>query len=112
MHNADAKNGLVVLAVTMDLASKNDKERAEGRADAEKYLAKLAPPFRTVNLTVDPKKVPATLNFGGAVPAGFVFNREGQWALKLPELDDKGDEVKEFDYEAVDAAVKKALEKK
>jgi hypothetical protein len=112
MHKADAKNGLVVLTVTMDLASKNDKERASARAEVEKFLAKLAPPFRTVNLQVDPEKVPPTLNFGGAVPGGFVFNRENQWVLKLPEINDKGEEVKEFEYEAVDAAVREALKKK
>lgn len=112
MHNKLAKDGLVILTVTMDLASQKDKDRAEGRAEVEKFLAKVKPPFRTVNLDVTPKTAPASLNFGGEVPGAFVFNREGRYALKLPLLDDKGEPVKDFDYDAVDKAVEEALKKK
>lgn len=113
MHDKHAKDGLVILTVTMDLASRTDKDRAEGRAAVEKYLADKKPPFRTVNLDiVDPMKPPASLNFGGEVPGAFVFNRDGNYVLKLPLVDDKGDSVKEFDYDAVDKAALEALKKK
>src|SRR5262245_19210636 len=110
MHDKYGKDGLVILTVTMDGASNNDKERAEGRAKVEEFLAQLKAPFRKVNLDFDPKKPPATLNFNG-VPGAFVFNREGQYVLKLPALNDKGEEVEEFDYDKVEKAASEALKK-
>jgi hypothetical protein len=112
MHEKYAKDGLVIVTVTVELSAETDKERAEARASVEDFLAKAKPPFRTVNLDIDPKKPPATLNFGGEVPGVVVFNRDGRYVLKLPEVNDKGENVKDFDYDAVEKAVIEALKKK
>ena len=37
MHDKHAKDGLVILTVTMDLASRTDKDRAEGRTVVEQW---------------------------------------------------------------------------
>jgi hypothetical protein len=107
MQNKHAKDGLVVLGVTLD-GSKD----AQARELALAFLEKQKVPFRNVALDVDPAKLPSTLNFGGAVPAAFVFNRDNRHVKKLPLLDAKGEPVEDFDYEAIDKVVAELLKKK
>jgi hypothetical protein len=61
---------------------------------------------------VDPAKLPPTLNFGGAVPGAFVFNRDNRHVKKLPRVDAKGEPVEDFDYDVIDKVVAEQLLKK
>jgi hypothetical protein len=107
MHDKYAKQGLVILTVTID-----NPKNAAARADVEKFLAKKVPPFRTLNLDADPEKLPPPVNFGGEVPAGFVFNRDNRYVKKLPLFDAKGEPTEFFDYDVMEKAVSEALQKK
>ena len=103
MHEKHAKDGLVILSVTMD-DSEDEKERAKFREDTNKYLADKKPPFPTYDLDFDRKKPPATLTgdeFSGN-PRVFVFNRDNQYALK--ELAP--------DYDELDKLVEKLVKQK
>jgi hypothetical protein len=106
MHERYAKDGLVILTVTLD-----DPKDAKTRASSEGFLAKVKPPFKTLNLDATPEKLPPTLNFNG-FPGAFVFNRQNRYVKKLPLIDAKGEPIEEFDYDVLTKAATTALEKK
>ena len=105
MHNKHARDGLVILTVTLD-----DPTDAKARASVESYLnnklfkATKALPFRTLNLDVDPEKRPAPVNFTGS-PGVFVFNRDNRYIERL-------DSDKAGDPKVIDKLVAEALKKK
>ena len=112
MHKKWAKDGLVILTLTIDDDSDNDKKCAKARADVEAFLAKVKPPFRTVRLAIDDKeKIPKTLYFGDGVPKGYVFNRENNYVLKMPVLQ-KDKEEDPFDYDVIEKTVSELMNKK
>ncbi len=106
MHEKYGKDGLVILTVTLD-----DPKDAKTRALSEGFLAKVKPPFRTLNLNATPEKLPPTLNFNG-FPGAFVFNRQNQYVKKLPLIDPKGEPIEDFDYDVLMKAAITALDKK
>jgi hypothetical protein len=107
MHSKYAKDGLEILGVTVD-----DPSDAKTREKVVAFLRdKLKVPFANVNLDVTKspdwdKKLKAN-----GVPCVFVFNRDNQYTLKLPLLDDKGDEKEEMNYDAVEKAVADLMKK-
>src|SRR5438093_274023 len=111
MHDKYAKDGLVVLTVTLD-----DPKDVKARASVEKFLGTRLfkgrkPPFRTLNLDANPDRLPPTLNFNG-FPGAFVFNRENRYVKKLPLLDAEGQPLEEFSEDAFEKAALEALKKK
>ena len=89
MHEKYAKEGLVILTLTMD-EDKDEKERATYRKKTLDFLAEKKPPFPTYDLDFDRDKPPAPLLFEGGMPRVFVFNRDNQHVLKAqgPEKED------------------------
>src|SRR5262249_50298807 len=113
MHDKYGKDGLVILTVTMDEdADASAEERAANRAKVSKYLAQKKLPFPTYDLNFDPKKPPSTLTFSDGVPRVFVFNRDNQYSLRLPVLNDKREVVKEVEPDAIEKAIVEAVKKK
>src|SRR5262245_60156770 len=107
MLDKHGKDGLVVLGVTLD-----DPRDEKARQGVLKYLQAKKMSFQNYHLDADPGKRPATLNFGGGVPAAFVFNRANQHVKKLPRVDDKGEPVEDFDYDKIDKAILEELKRK
>jgi hypothetical protein len=106
MQQKYGEKDLAVLAVSLD-----DPKDTETRKKVENLLAKLKPPYRTLNLAgYNFEKPPPTLDFGGGVPGVFVFNRDNRYALKLP-LFKNNKEVEKYSLEAVDKAVEEAIKK-
>jgi hypothetical protein len=105
MHDKYGKDGLVILTVTLD-----DPKDATARASVERYLGRTLAkgkkelPFRTLNLDVDPTKLPPTVNFGGGSPGVFVFNRENRYVKKL--------QPGESTPEAIEKAISELIKKK
>ena len=101
MHEKHARDGLVILSVTMD-ELEDEKERADYRAKTNNYLGQRKLPFPTYDLDFDRKKPPATLTFSPGTPRVFVFNRDNQYVLK-----EQGPE-----YEELDKVVAEVMKKK
>lgn len=111
MHEKYAKDGLVVLSVTID-EDKDAKERASYVEKTNKYLSKVRPPFRTYDLDFDRERPPATLTFSDGNPRVFVFDRRNKFVLRLPEVDPMRAETKPVDYDAVEKAVGEAVKQR
>jgi hypothetical protein len=107
MLDKHGKEGLVVLGVTLD-----DPKDAKTRQLTIDYLQKKKITFQNYNLDGDPEKRPATLDFGGAVPGAFVFDRTNRYVRKLPRVDAKGEPIEDFDYDKIDKAILEALKGK
>lgn len=107
MHSKYAKDGLEILAVTVD-----DPSDKKTRQKVVAFLRdKLKVPFSNVNL--DTAKSPdweKKLRTNG-VPCVFVFNRDNQYVMQLPLLDAKGEEKEEMNYDAVEKAVADLMKK-
>lgn len=106
MHSKYGKDGLDVLGVTVD-----DPADAKTRDRAVAFLRdKVKATFPNVNL--DPKSADweKKLKTNG-VPCVYVFNRDNQFVMKLPVLNDKGEEKEEVNYDAVEAAVANLMKK-
>src|SRR4051794_8961113 len=101
MHEKYAKDGLVILTLTID-EDKDEKVRADYLVKTNKFLAGVKPPFRTYDLQFDRDKPPANLAFEGGMPRVFVFNRDNHYLLK-----EQGPEK-----EALEKAIEEALKKK
>jgi hypothetical protein len=113
MHDKYGKDGLVVLTVTLDEdVEATPEERARNRAKIGKYLTKKKLPFATYDLDFDPKKPPQALSFRDGVPRLFVFNRDNQYTLRLPVVNEKREVLKEVEPEPIEKAIAEAVKKK
>jgi prolyl-tRNA synthetase len=106
MHSKYGKDGLDVVAVTLD-----DPRDTRTRDKVIAFLRdKVKATFTNVNL--DPKSADweKKLRTNG-VPCIFVFNRDNQYVKKLPVLDDKGEEKEEVDYDVIEKTVANLMKK-
>ena len=112
MQQKYAKEGLVILAVTMD-GDTDKAERAKYLAKTKTFLAtKIKPPFPAYDLDFDRDKPPATLTWADGNPRVFVFNRDNQYSLRLPVVDKSREVVKAVENAEVEKAVVEALKTK
>jgi hypothetical protein len=119
MHRQYAKDGLVVLSVSVD-ELKIDGEETNAKAVVEKFLRQRGATFP--NLLLDePQEVWHKKLRVISVPTVFVFNRSGKWVqfkaedetLKKDKGDNKGPDGKAYyKYVEVEALVQKLLKEK
>jgi hypothetical protein len=111
MHNKYAKEGLVVLSVTLD----EDPEvprRVKALKKTDEFLASLKPPFPTYDVEYDRDKPLAPLSYADGYPRAFVFNRDNQFSLRLPVVDGMRERVVDVDFKLIEEKVAEALKQK
>jgi hypothetical protein len=108
MHSKHGKGGLEIVSVTLD--DPRDRDAAKTRERVIRFLnEKIKPTFPSVNLDIraeDREKKFKT----GSVPIVYVFNRDNRYVMKLPLVNDKGEE-EEVDYDAIEKAVANLIKK-
>jgi len=111
MHDKYGKDGLVILTVTMD-GDPDEKQRAEYRDKTGAFLAAKKFPFPTYDLDFDRARPPKPLSWYDGTPRVFVFNRDNQYSLRLPTVDENRDVVKPASPEDIERAIEEAVKKK
>jgi hypothetical protein len=102
MHKELAKEGLVVITVSLDDISENGEET---KARVKDFLSKQGAEFTNLLLNEDQTVWQKNLRFVGP-PCYYVFNRQGKWTQF------SSDAVDEIDPKAIDRLVLEFLKEK
>jgi hypothetical protein len=103
MHHKYAKDGLVVVSVSID-AIDEDNPPPKVTGEVRKFLQRFKAPFGALILDEPVEVQQKRLHFAAA-PCAFVFNRSGQWTQFAGDRN-------EFDDKKIEERVRQALQEK
>ncbi|MFM7148589.1 MAG: peroxiredoxin family protein [Gemmataceae bacterium] len=106
MHRRYASEGFEVVSVALQNSQDQAARESLSRFLNEKAMA----PFETVLLDPDACDYCRNLRFPG-VPGVFIFNQSNSYVRKMPEVNERGEETEEVDYDQIEMTVKQLLRK-